>query len=80
MITIGIHEAKSQLGQLAQSAAAGQVVLLTKRGRPLAELRPAQDIVPATAPRDAIAELRQWRTQLDVGNFDLDSLRSEGRR
>ena len=34
MITIGIFEAKASLGQLAQSAAEGEVIVLTRRGAP----------------------------------------------
>ena len=39
MIMVGLFEAKGGLAQLANSAAAGEVVVLTKRGRPLAEIR-----------------------------------------
>ncbi len=38
MITVGIFEAKSSLGQLVQSVAAGEVVVLTRRGKPVAEI------------------------------------------
>jgi len=34
MITVGIFEAKASLGQLVQSAAEGEVVVLTRRGKP----------------------------------------------
>jgi prevent-host-death family protein len=44
MITIGIFEAKANLGQLAQSAAEGEVVVLTRRGKPIAEIRPPQKV------------------------------------
>ena len=36
MITIGIFKAKASLGKLAQAAADGEVVVLTRRGKPLA--------------------------------------------
>lgn len=80
MITVGIFEAKSSLGQLVQSAAAGEVVVLTRRGKPVAEIRaPSAEIVQASAAQ-AIDALRKFRRAQRVGAFDLAELVAEGRR
>jgi antitoxin (DNA-binding transcriptional repressor) of toxin-antitoxin stability system len=80
MITIGIHEAKSNLGQLAQSAAKGEVVVLTKRGKPLAEIHAPQAEVQQENAAQAIEALRRFRRANRVGDFDIAELVAEGRR
>ena len=61
MITIGIFEAKGSLGQLAQSAAEGEVIVLTRRGKPVAEIRcPEGDNAQANT-QQAINDLRKFR-------------------
>lgn len=80
MITVGIFEAKATLGQLAQAAAEGEVVVLTKRGKPLAEIRcPEGDVAPANTAQ-AIAALRKFRRTANIGSFDIAELIAEGRR
>lgn len=80
MITIGIFEAKSNLGQLVQSAAAGEVVVLTRRGKPVAEIRaPREEVVQENAAQ-AIEALRKFRRAQRVGAFDRAELVAEGRR
>lgn len=84
MITIGIFEAKSSLGQLAQSAAEGEVVVLTKRGKPLAEIRAPQGEAIQENTRQAIEAMRRFRRAGRVGEldnkFDVAELIAEGRR
>ena len=81
LITVGLFEAKAQLGQLAQSAAAGEVVVLTRRGRPVAEIRaPEASIECATQGRAAVDALRRWRKKIRPGCFDIKELVDEGRR
>ena len=80
MITIGLFEAKSQLGQLVQSAAAGEVVVLTRRGKPVAEIRaPEADRVQPEVSQ-AIEALRNFRSSTHAGEFDIAELLAEGRR
>lgn len=80
MITIGIFEAKANLGQLAQSAAEGEVVVLTRRGKPLAEIRPLEGETARADIRQAIEALRKFRRANRVGSFDIAELVAEGRR
>lgn len=80
MITVGIFEAKSSLGQLVQSAAAGEVVVLTRRGKPVAEIRAPQVELRQENAQQAIAALRKFRRSNRVGDFDRAELVAEGRR
>lgn len=80
MITVGIFEAKASLGQLAQSAAEGEVVVLTRRGKPVAEIRaPEGEFAGADVAR-TISALRKLRRANRVGEFDVAELVAEGRR
>lgn len=80
MITIGISKAKASLGQLAQAAAAGEVVVLTRRGKPLAEIRPHEGDSTDSRTQEAIAALRAFRRTHAAGDFDVGELVAEGRR
>ncbi len=80
MITVGIFEAKSSLGQLAQSAAAGEVVVLTRRGKPIAEIRAPQAEIAQENVAQAIEALRKFRRANCVDAFDIAELVAEGRR
>lgn len=80
MITIGIFEAKAHLGQLAQAAAEGEVVVLTRRGKPLAEIRSPEDDFADARTQQAIVALRAFRHAHSAGDFDIEELVAEGRR
>lgn len=80
MLTVGIFAAKASLGQLVQSAAEGEVVVLTRRGKPVAELRaPVGEQAQADASA-AIAALRKARRTVRIGPVDIAELVAEGRR
>lgn len=58
MKTIGIRSLKAQLSQTLRSVAAGEVFLVTDRGRVVAELRqPGSGSLPATSAQQALARL-----------------------
>lgn len=80
MIMIGIFEAKATLGQLAQAAAEGEVVVLTRRGKPLAEIRPPEGDSADVRTQQTIRALRAFRRAHAAGDFDIDELVAEGRR
>ena len=52
---VGIYEAKSKLSQLVEKAEAGEEVILTRRGRPVAKI---VNVAPATRRNRALL-LRQ---------------------
>ena len=53
MSTVGVHEAKTHLSDLRRRVEAGETVTITRRGEPVAELRP-----PAPASRRLVGVLR----------------------
>jgi prevent-host-death family protein len=56
-MNIGIYEAKSKLSQLVEKAEAGEEIILTRRGRPVAKI---VNVAPA-ARRDRASLLREIR-------------------
>lgn len=80
MITVGIFEAKACLGQLAQSAAEGEVVVLTRRGKPVAEIRAPEGEFAHADARRTIEALRKLRQRIPAQEFDVAELVAEGRR
>jgi len=80
MISIGIFEAKAHLGQLVQSAAEGEVILLTRRGKPVAELRAPQEEFQQQDAAAAVKSLRAFSAANHAGDFNIADLVAEGRR
>ena len=54
--TVGVHEAKTHLSDLLRRVEAGETVVITRRGRPVAELRPA----PTSGERLGAPLRGQW--------------------
>lgn len=66
-ITISLAEAKAHLSQLTERAAAGETVLITKRGKPVVQLtRPDK-------PRKAVDLERLRRLTKDMPSQDEDA-------
>jgi prevent-host-death family protein len=61
-----IHEAKTQLSRLVERAAAGEEIIISKAGRPVARLGP---IPRATTPRKP----GRWRGRVRI-RHDFDEL------
>jgi len=80
MRTIGAFEAKTHLSTLLDQVAAGETVLITKRGRPTAMLVPA-DWPDREAAARAATNLRRLRTRIRGATVsEILSMRDEGRR
>ncbi len=59
MLAVGLRELKAKLGEYVRKASAGEVVLVTERGKVVAELRApvtTRDIPPELAGLAALAE------------------------
>ena len=69
MIKVGAFDAKTHLSSLLDKVSRGAEVLITRRGRPIARLIPAERAERAGA-ESAIEELRALRTGLKLGNLD----------
>src|SRR5690625_2507834 len=76
METIGAYEAKTHLARLLEEVGRGRSITITKHGRPVARLCPAE---PERAdPGDTIAALRAERVSLN--GINVSDLNEEGRR
>ena len=79
MITVGAFEAKTHLSSLLDRVAAGEDVLITKHGRPVARLVGANDAARHDID-EAIAKLKALRAGATLGPDGWKALRDEGRR
>ena len=86
MREIGAFEAKTHLSELLTAVEAGEAFTITRRGKPVAELRPvagAGEELDVMADRKAaVAEIARLR-KLIPGTFTTEeilALRDEGRR
>ncbi len=77
---IGAFEAKTHLSALLDAVAAGETVIITKRGRPVARLVP-HDAADREDRERAVAALRALRRRIGWASVDeILALRDEGRR
>lgn len=79
MTTVGAYEAKTHLSELLMRVEQGEHIVITRHGRPVAELRPL-------AGRDskrikaAIRALADFRSDHAAGAAEIREMISEGRR
>jgi prevent-host-death family protein len=78
MESVGAYDAKTHLPRLLEAVAAGESVIITKHGVPVAKLVPARQQRPH--PGEVIGSLRQARSGVTLGDLSLADLISEGRR
>ena len=77
MRTVGSYEAKTHLAHLLEEVERGEVVVITRHGRPVARLVPAN---PQRArASDLVAAFRQARLGVTLGDLTLADLIAEGR-
>jgi prevent-host-death family protein len=78
-ISVGAFEAKTHLAELLRKVSAGQVVRITQRGKPVADLIPiTSDSVGSTtiAAKKMLTLMKGVEAQ---GNIDIKSLINAGR-
>jgi antitoxin (DNA-binding transcriptional repressor) of toxin-antitoxin stability system len=77
MHTVGAFEAKAKIAELLDKVAAGETVLITRRGEAAALM------VPPTAIRQtrakALGEIKRFRKSCKTGKVDIEALIDEGR-
>ncbi len=79
MLTVGAFDAKTHLSSLLEQVAAGEEVVITRHGKPIARLIGAADIDRARV-EEAVEELRRLRKSTSLGGLSWKALRDEGRR
>ena len=79
MITVGAFEAKTHLSTLLDRVAAGEEVIITKHGKPVARLVSAA-CVDRQRVNDAFEKLKLLRKRTTLGELSWQALRDAGRR
>lgn len=77
MKEVGAYEAKTKLPALLRAVENGERVIITRSGKPIADLAPHQ--ASERDPRDVIASIRQMRQGITLGEVSLKELIEEGR-
>jgi len=78
MRKIGAYEAKTHLSELLDDVEAGENVTITRYGKPVARLLPAEKPQESDT-RNAINALREFRKDRVLGDTDVRSMIDEGR-
>jgi prevent-host-death family protein len=71
MKTVGSYEAKTHLPQLLQDVERGRAFIITRKGRPIAELRP----VAHRSAEEQVARIRAFRERLRAAHAPGSVLR-----
>ena len=67
MITVGAFEAKTKLAELLDKVEAGETVTITRHGKAVAKLVPANGVDEQEKRRQAVEEIMRWRVGKDRG-------------
>ena len=83
--TVGAHEAKTNLGQLLDRVARGEVIVITRHGEPIARLVPFQAEFDRAAVAENLEALSKLAARVSARSesMTLDEIRAardEGRR
>lgn len=77
-VTVGVFEAKTRLSELLETVQRGEEVIITKRGLPIATLRPIEN--RADRAQSAIDALRAIGARTKPGPDGIHDLIEDGRR
>ena len=80
MIEIALFEAKNRLSELIERVQAGEVFVITRRGKVVAQLALPQGQEAANRAQDAIAQLRASRQGVSLRGLKARDLIAAGRR
>ena len=79
MITVGAFEAKTNLSALLDKVEAGEDVLITRHGKPIAKLT-TYDSAPKQAPSDIVARINKIADKFTLGDNSWKEMRDFGRK
>lgn len=81
MESVGIFQAKTHFSELVERASRGEVIEITKHGKPVAQLTaPVDGAQHRRDVEEAIATIRDIRTRSKIKPDEVKSLIEEGRR
>jgi prevent-host-death family protein len=78
MRELGVYEAKTHLPQLLNDVEAGETIVITRHGKPVARLSPIG--TPKMSVAEAIADIREARKGRSLGGLRPRDLINEGRK
>ncbi|QOJ09965.1 type II toxin-antitoxin system prevent-host-death family antitoxin [Nitrosomonas sp. H1_AOB3] len=79
MKEIGAFEAKNKFGTLLDWIESGEEVVITRHGKAVARLVPAQEQFDRTKARQAAVNITARRRGITLGNIKIKDLINEGR-
>ena len=78
--TVGAYEAKTHLSELLEKVEAGEEIVITKHGVPVAKLVPVEKKASAEERAAAIRRIQKLGTRLSLTGLKVKDLIAEGRR
>ncbi|MFN0134247.1 MAG: type II toxin-antitoxin system Phd/YefM family antitoxin, partial [Phycisphaerales bacterium] len=80
MGTIAAYDAKTKFSELLDRVEAGEEMVITKHGRPVAKLSPIEKRHDPDEIRKAMAQLDELSKSVTLGGLTIKDLINEGRR
>jgi prevent-host-death family protein len=80
MTEVALFDAKNRLSELIDRVQAGEVFVITRRGKVVARLAPPDDADPRRQAQTAVDALRASRQGVSLGRLRSRDLVREGRR
>jgi prevent-host-death family protein len=80
MREVGAFEAKNKFGHLLDEAERGEEILITRRGKAVAKLVPADPGIDRDKARRAVEGIIEIGSGLTLGGLSIKDLINEGRR
>jgi len=78
--TVGAYEAKTHLSELLEKVEAGEEIVITRHGSPVAKLVPVRKETSAQQRAAAVRRIQQLAAGLSLRGLKIKDLISEGRR
>lgn len=79
MKTVGAFEGKTHFSALIDQASRGETIIITKKGKPMAQIGPVASSTPNISPEQAVEDLFAIRSKIR-GPVNIRELIEEGRR
>jgi prevent-host-death family protein len=77
MAEVGAFEAKNKLSALLDRVEQGEEIVITRHGRPVAKLIPADGGVDRSQAQAALQRMRDRAVQAGLGVFDWETLKAD---
>lgn len=78
--TVGAYEAKTHLSELLEKVEAGEEIVITKHGAPVAKLVPVKKEASVGERSAAIERIQKLGARLSLNGLKVKDLVTEGRR